>query len=461
MMSLEIEKDIFFTRDGLLDKLLDNTFDRSIIVDQTGHIIFFSESSRRESGKTSEEVLGRYIGEFVSNDGFERVLRSGKSEKTLTILEGQLAVASHFPVFDQGELLGVIGIVYFNNINAVKKLMIDATTLSNKEYLDLYHSLSRNVTAYTFDDYIGKSKVVQELIAKTKQAASSKLPILFIGETGTGKEILANAVHHSNKATFMNPFVKINCSAIPSELLESELFGHEKGAFTGANTLKRGKFETANNGSILLDEIGDMSFAMQTKLLRVLEEKEFERVGGNKLIPTNARVIAATNLDLNLLSQEKKFRTDLYYRLNTLEIRVPSLRERVEDIPLLIDYFINHNNLTINFSKEAIACMMDYHWPGNVRQLRNMINRFNVLNQGDIIGAKDVYPIIDKDRKEDLSFINSKHNKIAYQSLAQMEIDYIRQVLNTCHGNKSKCAAMLEISRSTLNRKLAHYDIKS
>lgn len=457
-MKLEIDKQFFFTRGGLLDHLLDNTFDRAIIVDKMGKIIFFSESSKRASGKQIEEVLGRHIDEFVPDAGFCRVLKSGKPEKNLTILDGQLGIASHIPVFDQGQLLGAIGIVYFNNINAVKQLMTKWTNTSDEDYSDLYHKLSRKVTAYTFDDYIGDSVVVKDLIKKTKRAAASNLPILFIGETGTGKEILANAVHHFNQQTFMNGFVKINCSAIPSELLESELFGHEKGAFTGANAIKKGKFETANNGSILLDEIGDMSFAMQTKLLRVLEEKEFERVGGNKMIPTNARVIASTNVDLKAMSQEKKFREDLYYRLNTLEIRLPTLRERVEDIPLLIDYFIKKNALDIRFSKEAVSALMQYNWPGNVRQLRNIINRFSVLNSGQIISNTDVHSILTSEPV--LMTIRQESKETIYKTLDQNEMDHILKVLEACEGNKSKTASILQISRSTLNRKLTQYGIE-
>lgn len=472
-MNLNIDKALFFERGGLLDKILDSSFDRALIVDKNLKIIFFSDSSKKMSGKNDDEVIGVEINKVIKHTGFEKVLRTGESDNgVLTNLDGNLGLASHIPVFDGKELLGAIGIVYFNRISAIKKILAEAPRTENNEYSNLYHSISRNVSSYTFDDYIGESKIVKELIAKTKRAACSNFPILFIGETGTGKEILANAVHNYNNLTLSNPFVKINCSAIPSELLESELFGYEKGAFTGASTSKKGKFEVANEGSILLDEIGDMSFPMQTKLLRVLEEKEFERVGGNRLIPTNARVIAATNRNLFTLSHEKKFREDLYYRLNTLEIKVPSLRERISDLPMLIQYFIKKNRLELTFSEAAIDVMLQYSWPGNVRQLRNLINRFSVLNTGERISANEVEALLytrEKRFEVEAEFFNqpnrvlSEDNPLVERSLKtmnQIEIEAITRALRVHKGNKSLAASSLAISRSTMMRKIKQYKIE-
>ena len=483
-MHLKISKEVFYERGGLLDNLLDSSFDQALIVDKNKRIIFFSESSRRFSGMDPDLAVGKLIDELVPNTGFENVLKTGESDRgILAKLDGNLGIATHIPCFDGTELLGAIGIVYFSNIATLKKLItehsLDAITS------DVYQSISRQANAYTFKDYIGDSSVAKDLIERTKRAAASNLPILFIGETGTGKEILANAVHNYNKSTFTHPFIKINCSAIPNELLESELFGYEKGAFTGASATKKGKFELANNGSILLDEIGDMGFDMQTKLLRVLEEKEFERVGGTRLLPTNARVIASTNADLIDLSAQKRFREDLYYRLNTLEITVPSLRERIEDLPLLIDYFIKRSNLDIRFSKAAMEVMMRYDWPGNVRQLRNIINRFSVLNLGETIETKDVEEVIYKSSatktSSDITLGNrdatqqnqiSTANRIpnAYsttfttqqthsetQTMEDMERQLILQALAAHGDNRTKAAESLSISRSTLIRKLKKF----
>lgn len=468
-MNLNIKRELFFERGGLLDKILDSSFDRALIIDKHQKVIFFSDSSKKMSGKNDKDVIGKNINELINATGFEKVLKTGQSDKgVLTNLDGILGLSSHIPVFDGEELLGVIGIVYFNSISAIKKILAEAPETEDSEYANLYHSISRNVSSYTFRDYIGESKIVKDLIDKTKRAAQSNFPILFIGETGTGKEILANAVHNFNNSTLSNPFVKINCSAIPSELLESELFGYEKGAFTGASSSKKGKFEVANGGSILLDEIGDMSFQMQTKLLRVLEEKEFERVGGNRLIPTNARVIAATNRNLLAMSHEKQFREDLYYRLNTLEIKVPSLRERLSDLPMLIDYFIKRNNLGLSFSNASIDLMMQYSWPGNVRQLRNLINRFSVLNTGEVISAAEVETQIYSlnahyDMTHQMDSHKSSQSKIkekkALKTLEELEIEAIMQALNAYDGNKSLAASALAISRSTMMRKIKQYQL--
>lgn len=329
----------------------------------------------------------------------------------------------------------------------------------NQIYDEVYHSISNKFGTYTFDDYIGESKIVKTLIEKTKNAALSKHPVLLIGDTGTGKEILANAIHNFNPQTFTHEFVKLNCSAIPSELLESELFGHEKGAFTGASAKKLGKFELANNGSILLDEIGDMNDKMQTKLLRVLEEREFERVGGNRLIATNARIIASTNVDLRKLSYEKKFRMDLYYRLNMLEIRVPSLKEHIEDLPLLIDHLVKKNNLNVVFNESAISQMMGYSWPGNVRELRNVINRFGVLHQGAVITGEMAKEVLLESVNIDVQ-ASQTDDPMEQLTLEQAEKRLILKTLAQCKGNKSLAAAKLAISRSTFNRKITEYKIK-
>ncbi len=464
-MRLELSKNEFFIRGGVLDKLLDTTFDRALIVDADGQVIFFSENSQKASGKSKESVLGSAISEILPNAGFATVLATGESDEgIMTLMDGRMGIATHIPVFEGDELLGAIGIVYFNNIASIKRLLAQMPAKDNQVFEDVYHSVSRQFSTYTFKDYIGSSSIVKNLIEKTKHAAASKYPVLLIGETGTGKEILANAIHSYNTQTFTNPFVKINCSAIPGELLESELFGHEKGAFTGATAKKNGKFEMANNGSILLDEIGDMSFHMQTKLLRVLEEKEFERVGGNKLIATNARIIASTNVDLRALSAQKKFREDLYYRLNILEIRVPSLRERIEDLPELVERFVRKNRLNIEFEQEALEYMMTYRWPGNVRQLRNVVNRFGVMNSGTRITQADVREILKHydGHEYQVATANTVQPILDSNSIIPMEKaekHLIERALKICGGNKSLAASRLEISRSTLNRKVSKYNL--
>ncbi|MBP2655092.1 MAG: sigma-54-dependent Fis family transcriptional regulator [Firmicutes bacterium] len=473
-MHLELSKDTFFTRGGILDTLLDNTFDQAIAVDKDERIIFFSKSSQLFSGLLPEQAIGKHIGEEVANHKFTEVLRTGVADKgSLLVLRDKVAIANHIPVIDKGEIIGAIGIVFFSSLSTVNKLISELSTTRSKEYFEMYNKIARRESSYTFQDFIGNSDIVKNLLANAKSAANSNYPILLIGETGTGKEILANAIHSENKHTFLQPFVKINCSAIPNNLLESELFGYEKGAFTGAFSTKIGKFEMANNGSILLDEIGEMDILLQTKLLRVLEEKEFERVGGSKLIPTNARVIALTNANLPTLCREKKFREDLYYRLNTLEIYVPPLRARMEDIPLLVEYFINSGKLNIKLKKDAIKALMQYNWPGNVRQLKNVINRFGVLKHNQVIGAEDVFAVLSQ---SPLNSFAAAH-KTAYlleatqisnekaiaspQSLENIEKTAIERVLQDCNYNQVAAAKTLKIARTTLIRKIKKYNIQA
>jgi len=460
---MDINKDIFFTRNGLLDRLLNNTFDQAIIVDKNANIIFFSESSERFSKRKSEHMIGKPIKEFIPDHGFNKVILSGVADKGVLVnLDGNISIVNHIPVIDDDEVIGAIGIVAFSSLDSVKKLLSSLASSGNPECTTLYDSVSRHSSRYSFKDYIGESYFTKQLIEQAQIAAESDLPILITGETGTGKEIIANAIHLNNKNTILNPFIKINCSAIPNHLLESEMFGYEKGAFTGASATKKGKFELADNGSILLDEIGDMDILLQTKLLRVLEEKEFERVGGNRLIPTNARMIASTNTDLPKLCEDKKFREDLYYRLNTLELYMHPLRDRISDIPLLINHFISNSQYDIRFDNDALDMMMSYYWPGNVRQLRNMVNRFGVLKKGHIVSGKDVKEALHLSftgQKAPLPDTIGSQPPIGHGSLKEVEKVAIENVLKESKNNQTLAAQRLHISRSTLIRKIKIYKI--
>jgi transcriptional regulator with PAS, ATPase and Fis domain len=314
-MHLELSKEILHTRGGVLDAILDNSFDQALIIDQQKKVLFFSKSSEICSGLAAKDALGKSIDDLIANHRFDSILSTGIADKgSLLVINDKISVANHIPVKENGEIIGAIGIIYFSNLSTIKKLFTELSNLHIKEYETFYDSLSKQCNPHTFDDFIGESDSVKKLKENLKSASTSIYPILLIGETGTGKEVLANAIHSENRRTFLQPFVKINCSSIPNNLLEAELFGYEKGAFTGASNHKLGKFEIANNGSILLDEIGEMDILLQSKILRILEEKEFERIGSNNLIPTNARIIASTNANLSQLCREKRFRKDLYYR---------------------------------------------------------------------------------------------------------------------------------------------------
>lgn len=262
-----------------------------------------------------------------------------------------------------------------------------------------------------------------------------------------------------------SPFIKINCTAIPDELFESELFGHEKGAFTGAVSAKKGKFELASGGSILLDEIGDMNLRLQSKLLRVLEEKVYERIGGNKLLPLNARVIASTNRNLKELCKEGKFRQDLYYRLNTIEIKVPPLRDRKDDIPLLVEHFIRQNNLNVSFSKEALEIFIQYNWPGNIRELRNVINRLSVNYAKKEIKPEHIQQVIkdyfnlSSDVIDTNIFQNTTNSTSLESSFESQEKKLLINTLQHCNYNISHAAKQLKVCRATLYNKIRKYNI--
>jgi transcriptional regulator with PAS, ATPase and Fis domain len=307
--------------------------------------------------------------------------------------------------------------------------------------------------------FIGEHPLMQKINAMVQRVAATDATVLLTGESGTGKELAARAVHtYSPRATF--PFVPMNCAAIPEELLESELFGHVRGAFTGASSARVGMFQLAEGGTIFLDEIGEMSTALQAKLLRVLQNREIRRVGADQPQAINVRVIAATNRDLALEVEKGTFREDLFYRLHVIPIHLPPLRARRSDIPSLVQHFLEKQNLkygrTIQLTPEAMVYLWEYDWPGNVRELENLVERLVVLNENGLVGPEDLPPSI-------RSFISEK--KIPHPSLSDGEIDLqkaveqfenrlIDEALRHANGNITAAARALKINRTTLIAKL-------
>lgn len=310
------------------------------------------------------------------------------------------------------------------------------------------------------DQLLGQSDVMEEVRHIIRIVSETpRTSVLIQGESGTGKELVANAIHYSSSRS-QNPFITLNCSAIPDNLLESELFGHEKGAFTDAKAQKKGLFELADCGTLFLDEIPSMKLALQPKLLRVIETQTFRRIGGLHDIQIDVRVIAASNQNLAELVQEKEFRDDLYYRLKVMEIELPPLRDRPEDILLLAKVFLNQFNKEFNrqiqhFDPETERLLKEYRWPGNVRELKNVIERGVILCQGDCLTA-DQLPMEIHQRPQVTAKGASGLGKI---SLAEMERFHIIEILNSVKGNKSQAAKILNISRSTLREKLKNYDL--
>lgn len=304
---------------------------------------------------------------------------------------------------------------------------------------------------YHFENIITKSPKMQRLIELIKIVGKSNATVLITGESGTGKELVARAIQ-SQSSRHNKPFITVSCAALPESLLESELFGHEKGSFTGAYTQKKGKFEFANGGTIFLDEIGEMSANIQVHLLRVLEEKEFTRVGGNEPIRVDVRVISATNKDLRKAIEKQEFREDLYYRLNVVNIELPPLRERKEDVPLLAEHFLNkfaadNRKEVTGFSPDAMEFLLDYDWPGNVRELENAIERAVILAKDSIITVADL-------PQENLSLVRLASTG---KNLKEVEKNHVLNVLRKAGGNYSEAARILGISRMTLYNKAKEY----
>jgi len=312
---------------------------------------------------------------------------------------------------------------------------------------------------------IGKSEKILEVAKKIQRVASAKTTVLLLGESGTGKELFARAIHSlSPRKDF--PFVPINCAAIPKELLESELFGHEKGAFTGAEAKKLGKFELADKGTIFLDEIGEMALSLQAKIMRIIQEGEIERVGGVKTIPVDVRVIAATNKDIERAVSEGAFREDLYYRLNVFPIRVPPLRERAEDIPLLVDFFTKKYCAEMKtggkeVSEEVLSLLMGSPWKGNVRELENAIERAVILCDGVTITPEHISlnPVPMNPPLGTLP-MNGTLEDTTRVALRLAESERIRKALQETKGNKSRAAELLDVSYKTLLTKIKEYGIE-
>ena len=311
----------------------------------------------------------------------------------------------------------------------------------------------------TFENMIGKSHEIQKVFDLVKKVAPSKASVLITGESGVGKEMIAKALHNLSPRKD-KPFIKVHCAALSDSLLESELFGHEKGAFTGAIAMKRGRFELAHEGTIFLDEIGEISQNVQVKLLRVIQERKFERVGGEETLDVDVRIIAATNRNLEEEIKKGNFREDLYYRLNVVNINVPPLRERKDDIPIMVNNFIrkfskeNNKNITTVDTKAKNA-LYSYDWPGNIRELRNCIEGAVVIAEGSTLRLEDLPPAVRKSQE------NSSISIPAGTDMDTAEKIIIRETLLFCHGNKSKTAQVLGIGRKTLHRKLMEMNLVS
>lgn len=349
-----------------------------------------------------------------------------------------------------------------------------------KENLFLKRQLKKK---YRFEGLIGDSPEMQKVYDMIEKIADTESTVLITGESGTGKELIAKTIHYSSLRSDA-PFIPVNCAAIPKDLLESELFGHEKGAFTGALNTRIGRFELANKGTLFLDEVGELAPHLQVKLLRVLQEREFERVGGIKTIKVDVRILAATNSDLEKAVKEGRFREDLFYRLNVIPLHIPPLRKRREDIPLLIDYFAHEfarkrKREPLRFSKQAMDAFLRYDWPGNVRELRNLIERLTILVNSDVVSLNDlpekfrpdVHPSGGVAEDEPCPFAEYTEHSLPpdipdegidlNQVIDNLERDLILKALKKAGGVKSRAASLLNLNRTTLIEKMKKMGLMS
>ena len=440
-----------------------------------------------------EKSICQSLGSILKDEGYE-VLTAASGEEALKIIKEELPSLVILDIW----LPGIDGIETLKMIKSqypqIRVLMISghgtietavkATKLGAFDFFEKPLSMEKVILIvnHVFElinleeenkllkqkisqDYelTGNSAPILELKEMISIVAPTNAWILIMGENGTGKELVARSIHKLSKRAY-KPFVEVNCAAIPEDLIESELFGHEKGSFTGATEKKRGKFDLAHEGTIFLDEVADMSLKAQAKILRILQEKKFERVGGNTFIPTDVRVLAATNKDLELEMEAGRFRQDLYYRLNVIPLRVPPLRERKEDIPVLTNWFLREFSLKEceegkTIADDALTKLIEHDWPGNVRELKNFIERLVIMVPQDVITANDI-PLLTEENHE---IPEAALPLFASDSFRTAKIDfekeYIIKKLKEFDGNISKTAEAIGLERSNLHRKIKRYGL--
>jgi PAS domain S-box-containing protein len=445
----------------MYELILESIYNGIMVTDAEGYITHFNKPYGQFLELDPDEQIGRHCTEVIENTRMHIVAQTGKAEINQTQwIKGQNMVVQRIPIWQDGKVIAVFGQVMFKDIKDVSKLANKLSMLESKVKLYEEELITLRSTRYTFDSIIGTSQAITILKKEALSAATNQFPVLITGDSGTGKELFAQAIHHASPRK-LYPFVRINCSAIPKDLLESELFGYDKGAFTGAKAEgKPGKFEIANHGTVFLDEIGDLPLEMQPKLLRVVEEKEFERVGGTRMIRSDFRVIAATNQNLEKMLSDGRFRKDLYYRLNVIPLQIPPLRERRNDIIPLARHFMHQMAQEavlpeINIGAEAKKALMRHDWPGNVRELLNVLERTLSSIETDTIRLVDLPFYMHRTQKKP----PQKNQTSIREVQAMAEKEAIRYALKEANHNKVRAAKILGIHRTLLYKKMKKYKI--
>nr|WP_252187621.1 sigma-54-dependent Fis family transcriptional regulator [Anaeromonas gelatinilytica] len=455
LKELEEEKDV----SQVLNTILETAYDGIVVVDKDGYITMISKAYVKFLRLENKDVIGKHVTEVIENTRMHIVVQNGISEiANIQKVGDNYMIASRIPIIKKGEVVGAVGKLLFRNLDELNDLY-KRINLMEKELKQYKGELTKlNRSKYTFKNIIGKSKKLIDTIDLAKKGSQTDSNILILGDSGTGKELFAHAIHNHSDRSF-GPFVKVNCAAIPAELLESELFGYEDGAFTGARKGgKIGKFELADGGTIFLDEIGDMPLIMQSKLLRVIQEREIEKVGGTKPKRINVRIIAATNKDLEKMISKGEYRQDLYYRLNVFTINVPSLKQRCEDIPTLSYYFLNklndkYHKKVKKISDRCFNYLINHKWPGNIRELENVIERaMNLINTEEVMDVEHLPKCV-------LGKEYVRSPKRLEDVLSKAEKEAIIESIKASKGNKTKAAKILGIGRTTFYEKLNKYNL--
>jgi len=468
--------------------LFSNISQGMFLVDRTGRIVWLNDGYKRflpALGFSSvDQFIGHMVEEVIPNTQMRRVLETGEAFliDLLTNRAGTFVV-SRIPLREEsgGDVIGAIGIVLFDHPETTLQPLISKFALLHRDLDDarrelasqrLQHTGGQRQSKYTFASFIGTSPAAVEVKRQARRAAQTSSPVLLLGETGTGKELLAHAIHAAS-ARARGPFISVNIAAVPDTLLEAEFFGVAPGAYTGADRKGReGKFKLADGGTLFLDEIGDMPQALQAKLLRALQESEIEPLGSNKLIPFDARVIAATSRDLTMLVREGKFREDLFYRLNVLPVRVPPLRERRSDIPALLEVMgeemaLRSGDRQPELSPEAIALLSAQTWRGNSRELRNVLEQSAMRSDSASIGRAQVEEVLQESGVEriapalaapDAASAASDPLRPLAEQVAALERRAIAAAMLATGGNKLAASRMLGISRAKLYERLDNPD---
>ncbi|MCM3586724.1 sigma 54-interacting transcriptional regulator [Mesobacillus maritimus] len=447
-------------KNDILETIIDSAYEWIVVVDTYGEIVYMNKNYCQFLEIDRNDAIGKHVTEVIENSRMHIVATSGKEEiADLQYIKGNYMIANRIPIFSEGKLIGALGTVIFRDTKEWNKMNSHIKSLMPKLQTYLQDWDENSGAKYTLQDIKSVSQPITDLKEKVKNIASGDISVLIRGESGTGKELFAHSIHQLS-ARSHQPFIKVNCGAIPEHLLESELFGYEEGAFTGAKKGgKKGKFLLAHGGTIFLDEIGDMPLNMQVKLLRVLQEKEVEPVGSVKPLAVNVRVIAATNRPLEKMIEEKRFREDLFYRINVITLKIPPLRDRPEDIIHLTDYFLDKISMRAGkritmIDEEVRNVFYQYNWPGNLRELENVIEAAVHLAEGDRITLRALPDSLTGDPKILIGQLSLK------EILEETEKRIIVTTLEQVNQDKQKAAKALGISKSSMYEKIKKYALE-